>query len=97
MKHLSEEQIVLHYYGDAENEREIAQHLGDCPACRGEFERVERLLREIEPAEVPEPPAVFEEKIWLKLRDRLPARRAGPWQWLGLPLHWAGAPGITGL
>jgi hypothetical protein len=95
MKHLTEEQIVLHYYGDAENEGEIAQHLGDCPACRGEFERVERLLREIEPAEVPEPPAVFEEKMWLKLRDRLAARRAGLWQWLASPPRWAVAAAVT--
>ena len=29
MKHVSEEQIVLHYYGDAEAEEEVRRHLGD--------------------------------------------------------------------
>ena len=89
MKHLTEEQIVLHYYGDAENEGEVGQHIRDCSECRQEFERVQRLLQHIEPTEVPEPPAFFEEKTWLRLRDRLPARRAGVRRWLVSPPRWA--------
>ena len=71
MKHLSEEQIVLHYYGDAGQEEEIGRHLSECSACRAEFGRVKALLEQIEPTEVPEPPEFFEEKTWLNLRDRL--------------------------
>jgi len=77
MNHLSEEQIVLHYYGDAENEAEVERHLAGCAECRAEFTRVEAMLRQIEPVEVPEPPANFEEKTWLNLRDRLQER--GGW------------------
>jgi hypothetical protein len=72
MKHLSEEQIVLHYYGDAESKPEVERHLTDCAECRTQFMRVEAMLRQIEPIEVPEPAANFEEKTWLNLRDRLP-------------------------
>jgi hypothetical protein len=74
MNHLSEEQIVLHYYGDAEGASEIERHLEACPECRAEFTRVQSMLRQIEPVEVPEPAANFEEKTWLNLRDRLPER-----------------------
>ncbi len=74
MKHLSEEQIVLHYYGDADEIAEIEGHLAGCTECRAEFARVQSLLRQIEPLEVPEPPASFEEKTWLNLRDRLPEK-----------------------
>ena len=74
MNHLSEEQIVLHYYGDAEGTAEIEQHLAVCPECRAEFARVQSTLRQIEPAEVPEPSPGFEEKTWLNLRDRLPEK-----------------------
>jgi hypothetical protein len=77
MNHLSEEQIVLHYYGDAENEAEVERHLAGCAECRAEFARVEAMLRQIEPVEVPEPPANFEDKTWLNLRDRLHER--GGW------------------
>jgi hypothetical protein len=99
MNHMTEEQIVLHYYGDAENGDEVRRHLDECPACRGEFERVELLLRGIEPVEVPEPPAFFEEKLWLNLRDRLPGRlhkkRAGFRAWLASPRAWALAGSIA--
>ena len=52
MKHLSQEQIVLHYYGDAEDEQEVLKHIGECSTCRDEFERVRLLLERIEPSEV---------------------------------------------
>jgi hypothetical protein len=74
MNHLSEEQIVLHYYGDAEAAAEIEQHLAECADCRGEFARVKSTLTQIQPLAVPEPPASFEEKTWLNLRDRLPQK-----------------------
>ena len=74
MNHLSEEQIVLHYYGDAEEASEVERHLAACSDCRAEFARVQSTLKQIEPIEVPEPPASFEEKTWLNLRDRLPER-----------------------
>ena len=74
MNHLSEEQIVLHYYGDAEEASEIESHLTACSECRTEFARVQSMLKQIEPVEVPEPPASFEEKTWLNLHDRLPIK-----------------------
>jgi hypothetical protein len=89
MKHLSEEQVVLHCYGDAGNAEEVRRHLEECLACRDEYEHVQRLLRQIEPPEVPEPPAVFEDKTWLNLRGRLPTKRGGVWQWLVAPPKWA--------
>jgi hypothetical protein len=89
MKHLSEEQIVLHCYGDAEDAAAVRSHLAECLACQDEFARVQRLLRQIEPVAVPEPPAVFEEKTWLNLRDRLPGKTSGFRQWLQAPPQWA--------
>jgi hypothetical protein len=96
MKHLSEEQIVLHYYGDAEDQAEAAQHLSDCSSCRGEFERVQSMLQQIGPVEVPEPFAAFEEKTWLNLRDRLPEKHS--WSaWLQSPKQWALAGSMVAL
>jgi len=96
MKHLSEEQIVLHCYGDAEDAETVRGHLEACVACRDEFERVQGLLKQIEPVEAPEPPAIFEEKAWLNLRDRLPAKRSEFRQWFLAAPRWAlaGAAGV---
>jgi hypothetical protein len=74
MKHLSEEEIVLHYYGDADDEVQVRQHLAECSACRAEFERLQSLLVRVPPVEVPEPSSFFEEKMWLNVRDRLPEK-----------------------
>jgi hypothetical protein len=90
VNHLRDEQIVLHCYGDAEEALAIDGHLRECAACRGRFEQTQKLLRQIEPVEVPEPPAVFEEKTWLRVRDRLPQRHAGFREWiLGPAGKWA--------
>lgn len=95
MKHLSEEQIVLHCYGDAEDAEEVGRHLEECRVCQSEFERVQRLLEQIEPLEVPQPPAVFEEKTWLNLRDRLTAKRGGFRKWILSPPRWALAGAVA--
>lgn len=90
MKHLTEEQIVLHCYGDADDVAAIESHLHECADCAARLERVQGLLKQIEPLEVPEPPAVFEEKTWLRLRDRLPQRHSGFQQWVfGTTGKWA--------
>ena len=89
MNHLSEEQIVLHYYGDAEEASEVERHLAACPDCRAEFARVQSMLQQIEPLEVPEPTAGFEEKTWLNLRDRLPEKGNFLRRLLGGQQKWA--------
>jgi hypothetical protein len=89
MNHLSQEQIVLHYYGDAEEASEVERHLAACGECRDEFARVQSTLKQIEPIEVPEPPASFEEKTWLTLRDRLPEKGSFLKRLFGAQQKWA--------
>jgi predicted anti-sigma-YlaC factor YlaD len=89
MNHLSEEQIILHYYGDAEEAAEVERHLAACADCRAEFARVQSTLQQIEPLEVPEPPANFEEKTWLNLRDRLPEKGGFLRRLFGTQQKWA--------
>ena len=89
MNHLSEEQIVLHYYGDAEEASEVERHMATCPDCRAEFARVQATLKQIEPLEVPEPAAGFEEKTWLNVRDRLPAKGGFLRRLFGQQQKWA--------
>jgi hypothetical protein len=77
MKHLTEEQIILHCFGDAENIAEINRHLGECGECWEAFDQVKAMLASIEPTPVPEPHESLEQKIWLKLQDRLPKKTQG--------------------
>lgn len=89
MNHLSEEQIVLHFYGDAENAPDVERHLAACAECRTEFARVQATLKQIEPTEVPEPTPIFEEKMWLNLRDRLPEKGSFLKKLFGAQQKWA--------
>ena len=79
MKHLTEEQIVLHCYGDAADSEAIEQHLQACPQCRAEFNKVKALLAGIPAVEVPEPPAYLEQKVWLRVRDQVPDKKPVSW------------------
>ena len=79
MKHLTEEQIVLHCYGDAEDGAAVEQHLQECPQCREEFGKVKALLAGIPVVEAPEPPAYLEQKVWLRVRDQAPDRKPIAW------------------
>lgn len=87
MKHLTEEQIVLHCYGDATDGEAVDQHLQACPQCRTEYWKVKSLLAEIPVTPVPEPPEYLEEKIWLNVRDRL--KGASWWERFVSPTSFA--------
>jgi hypothetical protein len=50
---------------------------------------VQSMLRQIEPLDVPEPAANFEEKTWLNLRDRLPERGSFLRKFFGPQQKWA--------
>jgi hypothetical protein len=89
MKHLNEEQIVLHFYGDAGNDEAIERHLEVCAECRAEFAKVKALLAEIPATPVPEPPAYLDQKVWLHLRDRLVEEKSPAWNRLFAPSKWA--------
>src|SRR5215831_2304691 len=89
MKHLTQEQIVLHCYGDASDADGINQHLHECGQCRAEFEQVKAVLAEIPPTPVPEPPEYLEQKLWLNLRDKLAAEKPPGWHGLFARSRWA--------
>jgi hypothetical protein len=94
MNHLTEEQIVLHCYGDAESGENIERHLAACSECRAEFEKVKALLREIPATAVPELPAYLEQKLWLNLRDHLIEEKSPAWRGFFAPQKLAAAAAV---
>lgn len=87
--HLTEDDLVLHYYGemDAAAEARTAAHLSDCAPCQSSYTRLQRVLAAVEAAPAPELPEGFERTVWARLEPGLTARRPG---WLSWLLHSPG-------
>jgi hypothetical protein len=99
MKHLTEEQIVLHYYGEEPDEAAADSHLASCPQCRAEFEKIKALLEGIPVTPVPEPPDYLAQKVWFHVRDRMHEREPWSWSWKGFfsPAKFATAGAVAAL
>ena len=87
MNHLSEEQLILHYYGEEEDALSAERHLGECEDCRALYGSLQRTLNVVDSLPVPEPGAEYAERVWKRIEHRLPARRGVGWVW-ALPAVW---------
>jgi hypothetical protein len=76
MSHLTEEQLVLYYYGEAAAE----PHLDQCESCRAAYQALQRVLNSVDSFAVPERPPDYEAQVWRSVSRTLPRRRAIHWQ-----------------
>lgn len=78
MRHPTEEQFVLHHYGELEPAEGAAfeRHLDECEGCRRRLADLARELAVVTPAPVPERPADYGTQVWTRLQPRLAAERA---------------------
>jgi hypothetical protein len=82
MSHLSDDDLILRYYGeaDAADEAGIGAHLAVCEPCREAWHELTQTLKLVDTAEVPEPPDGFERVIWARVQQALP-QPAPVWTW----------------
>ena len=85
MQHLTEEQLVAHYYRDDDAPAAANEHLASCAACAAEFDSITRVLALVKETPVPERGDDYGSQVWTRLRWRLgaPSRRK-QWQWLAV-------------
>jgi hypothetical protein len=75
MNHLSEEQLVLFYYGESAEANSIEEHLAGCEQCRADFRALQLVLNTVDAAPVPERGAGYGEAVWQRLSQQLGARK----------------------
>ena len=106
MKHPKEEELIAYHDGEPAEREAIAKHLGDCPECRAELDRIDALLAAINTIPVPEPGKDYGQRVWQQISPRLPERRRGWWRFLisepkaihGLePRRWVAVGAIAAL
>jgi len=96
MPHLTEDDLVLHYYGELEGDAagRAAAHLQECGACRQAFTKLQRVFALVDT--VPEPALGdgFKRIVWARLQPGLEHARHGWGSWFVLPparLAWLAA------
>ncbi len=91
MNHLSEEQLILHYYGEPGEPGETTdtlaceRHLEECGECRALYASLQRVLNVVDALPVPERSVDYGDEVWRRIEHRLGARRGNQWM---LPAAW---------
>lgn len=78
MTHCSEDELILHYYGEASSRGEVAHHLDGCARCSAAYRSLAQTLQLVPVADVPERDDSYPAQVWHRLRSRLPERES-PW------------------
>lgn len=81
MDHVSEEELVLLYYGEPEGAG-TRQHVDACAACREEYQALQRLLNTMDAGAVPDRDADYGRRVWEAVEARVRVRRYA-WSALG--------------
>jgi hypothetical protein len=84
MTHLTEEELILHYYGEEGETLAAEQHLEGCGECRALYGSLLRVLNVVDSLQVPDQGADYESRVWQGIERRIPARR----RFWSLPVRW---------
>jgi len=87
MIHLTEEQLLFHYYGESGETLETERHLEECEECRTQYGSLQRLLNVVSSIPSPERGPEYGAQVWQRIEKKLPTQRSW-WRWNG------GAPAL---
>jgi hypothetical protein len=96
MNHLTEEQLILHYYGEEGDTLAAEQHLDGCDDCRETFASLQRVLNVVDSLPVPDPGPEYATRVWSQIERSMPARRRFfllpffSWRWMAAGAAFAG-------
>jgi hypothetical protein len=82
MTHCSDDELVLHYYGE---DAAPAPHLAACGECAARYRELEAVLQSVYSVEAPPRGEQYGLEVWTRIRHRLPEPQA--W-WRGLFSQW---------
>ncbi len=85
MKHYSEDELTLYYYGEGRRRANVERHLDECAACAKCYREIAGTLAMIAAPDVPERGDQYGLEVWQRIRHRLPERDGS---WLGQWFRW---------
>jgi hypothetical protein len=78
VKHYSEDDLTLYYYGEGRRRVDIETHLDGCAACAALYREIAGTLALIAAPELPERGDQYGLEVWQRIRHKLPEQDA-PW------------------
>jgi hypothetical protein len=81
MQHLTEEQLVSHYYHDDES-LAVEAHLRECRDCTTQYDTIGRVLALVSEAPVPDRGDDYGDQVWSRLRWKLGSQRRRRATWV---------------
>lgn len=81
MQHLTEEQLVSHYYHDDEP-RSVEAHLRECSDCAAQYSTIRRVLALVNEAPIPDRGEDYADQVWNRLRWKLGSQRRRRATWV---------------
>jgi anti-sigma factor RsiW len=93
-EHIQEEQLILHYYGEASESPAVEAHIASCDRCRAEYHTLQRVLNSVDSAPVPSRGADYGRQVWDRVSPKLPGGRR---KWFAFPQRWVAAAAMAAL
>jgi hypothetical protein len=88
MKHFSEDELALYFYGESRRPGQIDRHLGECAECAATYKDIAGTLALVGTPETPARDDDYGEEVWQRIRQHLPEQESIGWfawaRW-----HWA--------
>lgn len=81
MKPLTDEELILYYYGESADADEIEQRLESSPESQQRFAALQRCLNAVDEPPVPAQAADYGSVVWRQLVPRLEKKRSFAWNW----------------
>jgi hypothetical protein len=79
MQHLNEEELVLHYYHDADSRPDATDHLRQCAECRAHYDTLASVLSLVKALPVPDRGEDYGAEVWKSLRWKLGKENRTSW------------------
>lgn len=78
--HYTEDQLVLHYYGEAEAPNAVDEHLAGCATCAATYRDIGETLAMVAAPEAPARGDQYGLAVWQRVRSQLPESRRRWWR-----------------
>jgi len=92
MRHIEDDDMVLHFYGEGDDLRAVESHLDECADCRKRFAALSNDMAEVALMPVPERGDDYGARVWARLQPELETivvRRETWWRRaIAAPMPW---------